>query len=211
MSVQPIGPGPTGDGQKKPLSEKAERRAKAEARKSMRPQQIRARARKRGGMDTLTQKEKEALLGKPMAEWDLEELARGYPRNKNGNFGGAPPKWITREMHEKSITMFKDMMRADMRSHTVRALQVLAETLDDDAMDEKGRPVTPTGVKVDVAKFLIEHLVGKPTQPVEADISIKLQHILGAALVMPAELTSMQPSASHRVLEGEIVEDGDED
>ena len=182
-----------------------------EARKVMTPKQIRARARRGGGMEVLSAAEKKALLGKPMEEWDLEELARGRPRDKNGGFSGQAPKWITREMHEKSIEMFKNMIRTDMQSHTVRAMEVLGEIMDNDEVDDKGKPVVPAGTKVDVAKFLIEHLVGKPTQPVETDINIKLQGILGAVLVQPDQLMGYTPSSSHRIIEGEVVDDEEEE
>lgn len=174
------------------------------------PKQIRARARRRGDLPSV--KEQEALLGKPVEEWDLEELARGRPRNAQGNFSGRPPSYISREIHEKAMDRFKEMVRTDMRSHTVLAMDKLKEILQDDEIDEKGKPHVPASVKVDVAKFLIEHLVGKPTQPIQNDINIKLQGILGAVLVQPDQAGGFVPSSSHReVLEGEVVDDEEDE
>jgi hypothetical protein len=191
----------------------AKRKAEVEARKKMTPKQIRARARRRGGMDQLSATEQKAMLGKHIEEWDLEELARGRPRDKNGHFTGVAPKWITREMHEKSIELFKTMIRTDMQSHTVLAMDTIKELLQSEEVDDKGKPTVPAGVKADLSKFLIEHLIGKPTQPIEGDINLKLQGILGAVLVQPEQLSAgrYQLSAGHRVLEGEIVEDEEED
>jgi hypothetical protein len=177
----------------------------------MDPKQIRARARRKGGMQTLTEQERKAMAGKPVEEWDLEELARGRPRNKSGGWEGPPPKWITAEMHEKSIQLFKNMIRTDMRSHTVLAMNTLKDILENDEVDDKGRPTVPAATKVDVAKFLIEHLVGKPTQPIQADISLKLQGILGNVLVTPDQLGGYQPASSHRQIEGELVVEEDDD
>lgn len=183
------------------------RRARSEAKRSMEPKQIRARARRNGGMSTMSDRERKALQRKPMEEWDLEELAKGRPRSKNGSFAGAPPKWITREMHEKSIEMFKNMVRTDMRSHTVIALNVLKDILENEEVDNRGKPHVSAGTKADIAKFLIEHLVGKPTQPIQTDLSIKLQGILGAVLVQPNEMgNGYRPSSSHRSIEGEIID-----
>jgi hypothetical protein len=203
---------------RKRLAVNATRAAEREAKRSMTPKQIRARARRGHGMNAITAREQQALLRKPMEEWDLEELARGRPKDKNGRFSGAAPKWITREMHEKSIDLFKSMIRTDMQSMTVKALKVLENILDDDEYDDKGKPAVPPGVRVDIAKFLLEHLIGKPTQPIEADISLKLQGVLASVLVQPSEMTPglYQPSASHRQLEeadediedAEVVEDG---
>lgn len=174
------------------------------------PKQIRARARRAGALPTL--KEQEALLGKPVEEWDLEELAKGRPRNAQGTFAGRPPSYISREIHEKAMDRFKEMVRTDMRSHTVVAMKILKNIMEDDEVDEKGKPTTPASVKVDVAKFLIEHLVGKPTQPVQADINLKLQGILGAVLVQPDQLSSgFVPASSHREVEGEVVEEDEDD
>lgn len=187
------------------------RKAETAAKRSMSQKQIRARARRNGGIERITSAEQKALLGKPIEQWDIEELARGRPRDKNGNFSGQAPKWITREMHEQSIEMFKKLIRTDMQSLSVRALEVLGDIMDNEDEDDKGKLVVPAATKVDVAKFLIEHLIGKPTQPIEADVSIRLQGILANVMVQPGEMSGYTPSASHRVLEGTVVEDDEED
>lgn len=180
--------------------------------RSLSKKQVRARAR-RNPDRPLDKKEVEALMGKPIDEWDLEELAAGRPKDKNGRFSGPPPKWVTREIHEQAIERFKGMVRTDMRSLTVKALDVLGNILTDDEVDEKGRPLVSAGEKRQTAQFLIEHLIGKPTQPIETDISIKLQGILGAVLVQPSEMEAGRyvPSSSHRVVEGSVVDDEEDD
>ena len=52
-------------------------------------------------------------------------------------------------------------------------------------LDIKGRPMVPASTKLDAAKFLLEHVVGKPTQRVENDVSVKLQSILGVVMANP--------------------------
>lgn len=185
------------------------KKAKIDGR-SATPKQIRARARRNGGMENLSEKEKAAMLKKPMEEWDLEELAKGRPKDKNGNFTGRAPTWVTREMHEKSIELFKEMIRTDMRSHTVVAMTTLKNMLEDEETDERGKPHVPAGTKADIAKFLIEHLIGKPTQPIQADINLKLQGILGAVLVQPEAMDAFVPSSSHRDVIDGVVEDDEE-
>lgn len=201
----------------------ARRKAKqADKDAKMTPKQIRARARRariraeRRGVEPpkVSAIETAALMRKPLGDWDLEELARGYPKDKNGNFSGSKPKWIDAAMHEQIVDQFKELVRTDMKSLTVKALDVLEDVLENDEVDERGRPVTPVNTKVDVAKFLLEHLIGKPTQPIQNDISIKLQGILGAVLVQPAEAGGYVPSSSHRVLEdivdADLVDEEDE-
>lgn len=141
--------------------------------------QERARLRRQAKKST------EALnrLYKPIEEWDDEELARGRPRNSAGTFSGRTPEWISRNVHEEAIRRFKDVAQQDMRALVPHAIQAVERVLLNDDEDEKGKPVVPASVKLDAAKWVVEHLVGKPTQRVEADISVRLQGILANVLV----------------------------
>jgi len=156
----------------------------------MSPKQIRARARRAGKIHA----EEMAKLYKPIEEWDEEELARGRPKAKDGTFKGRTPQWITREIHEAAMARFKGIVEGKMRAETVTALSLIHSVLTNEEVDERGKPVVAAGTKLDAAKFLIEHAIGKPTQRVETDISIKLQGLLAMATVAPGE------SASHAVL-----------
>jgi len=145
--------------------------------------QIRQRARRK--LRKLSQEEQESLWGKDVSKWDMEELARGRPRNKRGDFSGPAPGFISRQLHEEIISRFEQIVRQEMNGHTVDALKVIGQVLNDTKTDHKGRPLVPASTKVDAAKFLIEHIIGKPKQRVESDISVKLQGILGHAIVNP--------------------------
>lgn len=154
------------------------------------PKQVRARARRRylrqmnNARPVISEAEFNAIY-KPIEEWDLEELARGRPRHPTGGFRGPKPKWITMEVHEKAMEQFKAAVKTEMGAQTIEALTVFQRMLASDDLDKRGRPVVPPSVKVQVAQFLIEHVVGKPKQHIESDISVRLQGILGAALVNP--------------------------
>jgi len=145
--------------------------------------QIRQRARRK--LRKLSPEEQTALWGKDLQHWDLEELARGRPRDKNGQWKGPAPGFLSRQMHEEIIARFETIVREEMNGHTVDALKLLGKVLNDEKVDNKGRPLVPASTKVDVAKFLIEHIIGKPKQRVESDISVKLQGILGHAIANP--------------------------
>lgn len=175
--------------------------------RSMNPKQIRARARRAGKIHAA---ELERLY-KPIEEWDEEELARGRPRAKDGSFKGRAPEWITREMHEAAMARFKGIVEGKMRGETVTALTLIHKILTDDEVDEKGKPVVPASTKLDAAKFLIEHAVGKPTQRQEMDISVRLQGLLAAATVGPATAGVEQFLAIPGVheLDEEMVEDAE--
>lgn len=154
------------------------------------PKQIRARARrkmKRGARSrqpALTQQEFEALY-KPIEEWDLEELARGRPRDSRGGFGSRAPSWIDRSVHEKAMEKFQLVIKSEMSAMNVDALKTMEWILSSERTDDKGRPVVPASVKAQMAQFLIEHTIGKPKQHVQQDISVRLQSVLGAVMANP--------------------------
>jgi hypothetical protein len=183
----------------------------------MTPKRIRARARRAMKNGKKLNPEDAKALWKPIEDWDMEELARGRPRAADGSFRGPKPAYITRELHETAMDNFKTMVRSEMNGSTVDALLVLTNILNNDEIDNKGRPVVTASTKADVAKWMVEHVLGKAVQPTTTDISAKLQLILGAAMVnpsevdMPAELEGYRPAhIGHRV-EQVDPDDADDD
>lgn len=156
--------------------------------KLLTPKQIRARARRKmARSERLSDQEMEYLYQKPIDEWDNEELARGRPRGKDGRFGGPKPKWINAQVHEEAMERFAGIVKSEMNATTVDALQVLRDIMANEETDDKGKPLVPASTKVDAAKFLIEHVIGKPKQRIESDVSVKLQGILAQVMVNPAD------------------------
>lgn len=158
--------------------------------KLLTPKQIRARARRRmkhkkyQTKGVITEQEFEALY-KPIEDWDLEELARGRPRNADGKFRGPAPAWITREVYEKSMEQFTAAIKTEMGAQSITALDTMRYLLDNEDVDNRGKPIIPPSVKWQVSSFLLEHIVGKPKQHIQQDISVKLQGILGSVMVNP--------------------------
>lgn len=151
--------------------------------KVMNKKQIRARARRHA---RISEGELDKLY-KPLEEWDEEELARGRPKAADGTFRGRSPSWITRKMHEDAMARFKGIVEGRMREETVTALSVVHGILSNTDVDDKDRPVVSASTKLDAAKFLIEHVVGKPTQRQEVDISVRLQALLASATAGPLD------------------------
>ena len=127
------------------------------------------------------------MMMKPVEEWDLQELAKGRPRASDGTFRGITPKWITKEVHEEAMERFKKIVKTEMNGLSVKGLTTIGMILENEDEDERGRPVVPPSTKLDASKFLLEHIVGKPTQPIRQDISVRLQAILGHVMVNPAD------------------------
>lgn len=162
-------------------------RPENEEQKLLTAKRIRARARRAARRGETIPKQERDLLWKPIEDWDIEELARGRPRNAAGKFGGRVPAYVTREVHEQAMDLFKRQVRLELNGKTVDALVVMSQILANEDVDDKGKPLVPFSTKLDGAKFLIEHVVGKAVQPTTSDISVKLQGLLGMALVNPSE------------------------
>lgn len=190
--------------------------------------QVRARARRKLQKGKKLDDETfEAWAGKPIDQWDLEELARGRPRNARGDFRGAPPQYMPRAVHERIAERFKMLVKDQMNQNAVQALGVVSNLIASDEVDDKGKPLVPASVKLDASKWLIEHVVGKAVQPTQTDVSVKLQGILGAVMVNPIidqshpDMTGMAAlprgyAPAHfgtrgEVIEGEVVGEYDDD
>lgn len=147
-------------------------------------------------------------LHKPLPEWDEEELARGRPRAIDGTFRGKAPEWVNSQVVEEAVKRFTDYSSSRMRSLTTQALDLAEQVLQDQSTDKRGRPVVPVSVKWDAAKWLLEQLHGKPTARVEMDLSVRLQAMLGIAMVNPDGETAIDvPSWEEAVDEAEEEED----
>lgn len=164
-------------------------RPETEEGKLLTAKQIRARARRRAkrpnGRQPLMSEVEFNALYKPIDEWTMEELAFGRPKHPEWGFKGAKPKWITAEIHERSMELFTAAIKTEMSAQTITAVQTLQWIMNNETEDGRGKPLVPPSTKLEAAKFLLEHVVGKPTQRVEADISVKLQGILAQVLVNP--------------------------
>jgi hypothetical protein len=143
--------------------------------------------------EVMTDQEMEYLYQKPIEDWDMDELAHGRPRNSKGTFSGPKPKWINAAVHEQSMERYTAAVKTDMRATTVDALGAIRWIIQNEEVDDKGKLIVPPSTKLEASKFLLEHIVGKPTQRIEADVSVKLQAILGQVLVNPNDILGGTP------------------
>lgn len=128
------------------------------------------------------------IVYRPLEEWDLEELSRGRPRDKAGRFSGKPPAWMTRELFEGAMEKFEEQMRMQLHAEAIPAMDAIRYVIGNNDVDAKGKPVVSANVKLAAAQFVMEHLLGKPQQRIQQDISVKLQGILGSVMVNPSDV-----------------------
>lgn len=106
-------------------------------------------------------------LVKPLDQWDLEELARGKPRNQYGNFSGKAPSWITPHVVQEIRRRLLETSYAELASHVGVAIQSLVKLLTDDSVDEDGKPIVSPALKLQAAKYVIDQTMGQAPQTVD--------------------------------------------
>lgn len=180
-------------------------RPKDASKLSTNPAQIRNRLRRKSKKYTEDiELYSQHAYGKPVQDWDLEELARGKIRNKNGGFTGGRPKWITPAIQSEAKRRLLDETYGLLAGHVDQAVKTMGNLLTSDETDDNGKPLVDARTKFAAAAFIIEHMIGKPKALVEISATEDTRNAIAAAIVLddglPQELT-------HRVIEGSIAED----
>lgn len=150
----------------------------------------------------------ELVYEKPVSQWDFEELQRGRPRGPDGTFStGARPGWLTDTILTEAQKRLKRLTRDQLGQYAGAAIEVLNELMKDTREDENGRPITTSATKLSAATYILDQVIGKPTQHVEVEGNVKLDTLLAAVIVNP------DGEEAHPVIEGtfEEVEDDDDD
>lgn len=170
------------------------------------PAQIRRRLRRAAGsLDGDLEEYTKATGFKPVEEWDLEELARGKPRNARGDFRGKAPTWIAPAITREAKRRLHDESFGMLAANAGKAVTVIVKLMEDRSLDDNGRPVVDARTKLEAAKFVIEHIIGKPKAVVEIDGSDRVAQFLARALVLDSG------EAAHPVIDGHLVANDEEE
>lgn len=168
---------------------------------STNPPQVRARIRRRA----VPMASDVAMLAnhqKPLEEWDLEELARGRPRDVEGFFRGRAPAWITPAVRTEAARRLKLEAHTILAGNLALAIKVIVDLMTDEMTDDK--------LRADCAKFIIEHVIGKARQAVDVDFSEGSKGFLAKALVTRNKVTGRLVDA-HPVVDITSQEWSDDD
>jgi hypothetical protein len=182
-------------------------RPKDASKLSTKPEQIRRRLR-RGVNRTQDMELLSQHAGfKPVDEWDYEELAYGKPRNKNGDFKGRRPSWVTEAVIREARRRLVDHTNGLLGANVAFAVRTMIKLIKSDEVDDKGRPIVDARTKIDACKFIIEHVKGKAAALVEVSSTDNVRQMIASAIV----LDDGAPQDTPLVLEGEIVEEEEDD
>jgi hypothetical protein len=147
----------------------------------------------------------ELLYGKPLHEWTLEELGRGRPKNADGTWKGRNAEWTVSPILHEIQNRLVELTTAKVNGQAANAISVIRKLMLDTSVDDNGRPIVEAKVKLDAAKFIINHIIGTPKTRVDLHADDAVKKVMAAALVMPDH------TPAHPIIEGSIVEEGDDD
>jgi len=135
--------------------------------------------------------------GKPVSEWDFQELQYGRTREADGTFNmtGPTPTWITPAIMAEAQRRLKLMTRDRMGHYAGAAIAVMAKLMRNSRSDL---------VKFNAAKYILDQIIGMPTQRVEIDEGPTAAEFMADFLI---ELDGRK----HKVIEGEVTNIFDED
>lgn len=146
---------------------------------STKPEHIRKRIRNR---TTPLARDVDMLANavKPVEEWDMEELARGRPRDVDGAFRGRPPKWITPAIRSEAARRLKVEAHVLLSGHISDAIKVIADLMLN-AEDDR--------IRFQAATFIVEHVVGKARQSVDLELGEGARGFLAKAVATRSKAT----------------------
>lgn len=153
----------------------------------------------------------EVVAKKPIEDWDLEELARGRPRDKNGRFQGRSPSWITPIVMEEIRRRLLTDTLGMMASHLPAAIKMMGDLMANDEVDGNGRPMVDAKTKFAAASFVIEHFVGKPRAIIDLNASAedKTKSALVKTFLLPDGKPKHQVTGGAYVIDGNTVQEGE--
>jgi hypothetical protein len=162
------------------------------------PAQMRRRIRRKAGYaDREIEHYLETVYEKPIDQWDWEELARGRPRSKRGDFSGYSAKWLTPLVVKEARRRLVEGIYGDLGTSAQFAVQTLQRLVSDGEVDDR--------VALEAAKYILDHILGKPKALVEIDASDNVRQFLANAIV----LDDGRPQ--HQVIEGQYQSNDEEE
>lgn len=147
----------------------------------------------------------EILYKKPIEEWDMEELARGRPRNKAGNFQGPKPRWVTPLIAKEAQDRLRVLTKAEIGAAVEDAIRVMVDLMKNEETDYDGKPLVSANVRLQAATYVMDQIIGKPTASVEVSGNVVLESLFASVVV------NEDGTPSHPVIDAEVVEDEETD
>jgi hypothetical protein len=115
-----------------------------------------------------------------VSSWSDEELRRGQRRDRNGKWGGRPPKVIPKAIHNELVKRTYDKASKILQDSLVDAVTLFATIVRDDKADP--------AVRLKAATIIVERVMGKEPIKVSVTTQAKWQAAITHSIVsLPAE------------------------
>lgn len=165
---------------------------------SEKPTAVKNRLRSRHAeMEEELDKDIVTYFGKPVSEWDWEELQAQRTRDADGTIDtrGPAPAWMSPAIMSEAQRRLKVMTRDRMGHYAGAAIQVMAKLMATSRVDM---------VKFQAAKYILDQIIGMPTQRIDISEGPSVAEFMADILV---ELDGRK----HPVIEGQVTNLFDED
>ena len=126
-----------------------------------------------------------------VSSWSDEELRRGQRRDRNGKWGGRPPKVIPKAIHDELVRRTYDEAHKILQDSLVAAVTLFATIV----RDVKADPV----VRLKAASIIVERVMGKEPMKINITTQAKWQAAITHSIVS-------MPAVDLLALESQIIE-----
>jgi len=97
--------------------------------------------------------------------WSDEELLRGQRRDRNGNWGGRPPKVIPKAIHDEMVKRKMSAAYDILRNNLVEAVQMFVDIAKDTQADP--------AVRLKAAGMIVDRVLGKSVERTDLSVNEK--------------------------------------
>lgn len=142
----------------------------------------------------------EILYNKPVSEWDFEELQCGKPRDQYGKISrrGKRPSWITPAVLAEAQKRLRTMTTVEVGSYSGAAIRVMVDLMESSRMDL---------VRFNAAKYVLDQIMGMPTQRQEITTDINVHTFLADVIVNP---DGNEVGQIENIMDAVLVDEDDE-
>lgn len=110
-----------------------------------------------------------------VSTWSDEELRRGQRRDRNGNWGGRPPKIVPKAIHDELAKRTYDEASRIMKDNLVDAVTLFGDIVRNENVD--------MGVRLKAATVIVDRVLGRAPLTVQVDLQPKWQAAIAHAVV----------------------------
>ncbi len=112
------------------------------------------------GLVRLSENNTNILIGKEdLSSWDDDELIRGQRRNKNGKFGGKPPKVVPKALHDELVKRAMSSAMQLLNTNLVAAVTELTKIAKSSVAEDKD--------KLKAIELIMNRVMGKAPDKIE--------------------------------------------